>query len=846
MVYASPFSQLRDQVATTIHTLSSLINPHSDIGPSKMAGPIGIMRVFHSAAEAGLRVVIMFAILLNVNLAIFNLLPIPVLDGGHMLFATVSRLRGRALPTNFIAATQSVFLVLLLTMILYVSFFDVRRWAHDVQADRTMAPAPPPKSPDGTMAYCASRFRTVRRPTAEVMVGAVGVGGAHPIRIQSMTTSDTQDVAATVRQSIALAEVGCEIVRITAPNVAAARCLREIRAQFTAAGFGHVPLVADIHFLPAAAMEAVEHVEKVRVNPGNYADKKRFAVREYSDADYERELQRLHESFSPLVLRCRELGRSMRIGTNHGSLSDRIMNRYGDTPLGMVESALEFLRIAESHGFKQSILSMKASNPKVMIEAYRLLVEGMGREDMHYPLHLGVTEAGDGEDGRIKGAIGIGSLLLDGLGDTIRVSLTEDSVYEIPVARAIAEQAMSLWSRVTETNGSQRSDAETDSSRRSEAETDIDPYHFTRRETTTLHLGDHCSVGPGHPPRVIVRIRPGEWANPVSGLRNPKLADTPVEGVLLAIDSSGALAQVADEWAKAPDPLPSAFLVLELAETLGPDDLAAALPALLRLPPALVLLRRFAGDAGEALAGFAGLARRNGCVLACDVAPDDLAALAPVLGRLGDERLLFTFSGASSRGSDSSHALGAYRLLARELSRLALRAPIWIRNTVATAVRGDSDFLSKLLEASFLTGGLLCDGLGDLVSIETVEDPARSLRLAYNVLQGAGARISKTEFVACPSCGRTLFDLQTTTQRIRAQTGHLKGVKIAIMGCIVNGPGEMADADFGYVGGAPGKINLYVGKQCVQYNLPQAEADARLIALIKEHGKWAEPAAVSS
>ncbi|HEY0943868.1 MAG TPA: (E)-4-hydroxy-3-methylbut-2-enyl-diphosphate synthase, partial [Opitutaceae bacterium] len=368
------------------------------------------------------------------------------------------------------------------------------------------------------MSYCASRFHTVRRRTLEVNVGGVGVGGSHPIRIQSMTTSDTQDVAATVRQSIALAEVGCEIVRVTAPNVQAAQCLREIRAQLTAAGFGHIPLVADIHFLPQAAMEAVEHVEKIRVNPGNYADKKKFAVKEYSDTDYERELQRLHEAFSPLVLRARTLGRALRIGTNHGSLSDRIMNRYGDTPLGMVESALEFLRIAESHSFKQIILSMKASNPKVMIEAYRLLVERMQQEDMHYPLHLGVTEAGDGEDGRIKSAIGIGSLLFDGLGDTIRVSLTEDSVYEIPVARALADKAMSLWgnpkSEIRRTKeipiagqpavgSSRHSDFEL---RTSESHSDsVDPFHFTRRETTTLPLSGPCVVGPEQPPRVIVR-----------------------------------------------------------------------------------------------------------------------------------------------------------------------------------------------------------------------------------------------------------------------------------------------------------------------------------------------------
>ena len=336
------------------------------------------------------------------------------------------------------------------------------------------------------MSYCASRFQTIRRPTVEVRIGDVGVGGSHPVRLQSMTTSDTQDVATTVRQSIALAEVGCEIVRITAPNVAAARCLRDIRAQFSAAGFAHVPLVADIHFLPSAAMEAVEHVEKIRVNPGNYADKKKFAVREYSDADYESELQRLHDAFSPLVKRCRELGRAMRIGTNHGSLSDRIMNRYGDTPLGMVESALEFLRIAEAHSYRALILSMKASNPKVMIQAYRLLVERMAQENMHYPLHLGVTEAGDGEDGRIKSAIGIGSLLLDGLGDTIRVSLTEDSVYEIPVARAIADKAMSLWSSPPRASGP---DPEA-----------VDPYHFNRRETRALTLGPGAAVGPEQPP----------------------------------------------------------------------------------------------------------------------------------------------------------------------------------------------------------------------------------------------------------------------------------------------------------------------------------------------------------
>lgn len=661
------------------------------------------------------------------------------------------------------------------------------------------------------MAYCASRFRTLRRSTIEVKVGSVGVGGVNPIRIQSMTTTDTQDVAATVKQSIALAEVGCEIVRITAPNVAAARCLKDIRAQFTAAGFGHIPLVADIHFLPSAAMEAVEHVEKVRVNPGNYADKKKFAVREYSDNEYDNELQRLYEAFSPLVLRARALGRSLRIGTNHGSLSDRIMNRYGDTPLGMVESALEFLRIAESHSFKQIILSMKASNPKVMIQAYRLLVERMQQEDMHYPLHLGVTEAGDGEDGRIKGAIGIGSLLLDGLGDTIRVSLTEDSVYEIPVARAIADKAMSLWSDAAASAAGPEGDG-------------IDPYHFTRRETTTVHLADGLTVGPELPPRVLVRATPAQAA--MFG-RDVRLKDTPAEGVIVSITSAAELAAL--------KPAAPAFYALELAPAITPAELRTAAA---QLPRGTMLVRAFGAGDADLLRPFVTFAREHGFVLAIDASSAAIVALAPALREVGDANLVVT---CSSLTGTAGHAIGAYRQLVEALRLIGSRAPIWVRNSAATAVQGSNTFLSKLLEASFLTGSLLCDGVGDLVSIETEADPVRATKLAYNVLQGAGARISKTEYVACPSCGRTLFDLQSTTQRIREKTGHLKGVKLAIMGCIVNGPGEMADADFGYVGGAPGKINLYVGKQCVQYNIPQAEADARLIALIKEHGKWVDP-----
>ena len=745
------------------------------------------------------------------------------------------------------------------------------------------------------MAYCASRFQTLRRPTVEVKVGAVGVGGSNPLRLQSMTTSDTQDVAATVRQCVALAEVGCEIVRVTAPNVPAAQCLRLIREQFTAAGFGAVPLVADIHFLPSAAMEAVEHVEKVRVNPGNYADKKRFAARDYTDAEYDRELQRLHDAFSPLVRRCRQLGRALRIGTNHGSLSDRIMNRFGDTPLGMVESALEFVHIAEAHGYHDLVLSMKASNPKVMIQAYRLLVERMDAAHRPYPLHLGVTEAGDGEDGRIKGAIGIGALLLDGLGDTLRVSLTEDSVYEIPVARAIADKAMSLWKKAE--TGDRRLESskpmpvDTPVSRIRSPATDIDspasaisspvsgfhspvseidspvsgihipvsadPFSFFRRWTTTLPLSDICLVGPELPPRVVVRVPSvDQLQKTVDALAGASMHDTPAEGWLVPVPDAGVLADLRRTLEVVT--LPVGFVAVDLAPAVMISDLTEFLNAMRR---SLVICRRF-GPVAEELIRWTTLVRRSGHFLAVDVAPGNLAALAGTLRELGDDRLMFTCSdfhfplnflshlhshfhfpasGIPDPQLEIAHALGAYRALAEQLRAAGSRAPIWIRNTAANAVRPDTSFLGRLIEASFLTGGLLCDGVGDLLSVETEPDPIRATKLAYNLLQGAGARISKTEYVACPSCGRTLFDLQTTTQRIREKTGHLKGLKIAIMGCIVNGPGEMADADFGYVGGAPGKINLYVGKDCVQYNLPQAGADDRLIELIKEHGRWQEP-----
>ncbi len=667
-------------------------------------------------------------------------------------------------------------------------------------------------------AYCSSRFSTIRRSSREVFVGPVAVGGDNPIRIQSMTTTNTQDVDATVKQSIALAEAGCEIVRITAPNKNAARSLKEIQTKFRAAGF-ETPLVADIHFLPSAAMEAVEHVDKVRVNPGNYADNKKFATQEYTDAQYEEELQRLYTDFSPLVKRSKELGRAMRIGTNHGSLSDRIMNRYGDTPLGMVESALEFLRIAESHSYYNIILSMKASNPKVMIEAYRLLVDRMGDENMRYPLHLGVTEAGDGEDGRIKSAIGIGSLLMDGLGDTIRVSLTEDPVFEIPVADALARKIEANW------NSPNPDPREADS---------IDPYGFQRRSIKTVELGSNKKVGIEEPPTVITRTsfnlsQSEELATALSEA-DSKLGDTPIEGLCIAVNAPDELQHIETAWNRINDCI--SFLALEIPQSIDLESLSRSLPKS-KLP--LALIRDSEDNDFNHYKRFLRICSDFDAIPIVGLRPD---ATDGICSEPADNLIVTLASSVHFQAPD--HLAGAYRQLAETLKHWRNASPIWIRNT-NTAKNEQPSFLNRLLDASILSGSLLCDGIGDLISIETESDLTRATKLTYNVLQGAGARISKTEFVACPSCGRTLFDLQSTTQRIRGKTGHLKGVKIAIMGCIVNGPGEMADADFGYVGGAPAKINLYVGKECVKYNIPQSEADERLIELIKEHDKWVDP-----
>jgi (E)-4-hydroxy-3-methylbut-2-enyl-diphosphate synthase len=597
------------------------------------------------------------------------------------------------------------------------------------------------------MRYCESPFLYQRRQTREIVIGdpkngGVIIGGDHPVVKQSMLTCDTMDTALSVKQTLELVAVGCQLVRITAPTVKDAANLQNIVRELRVQGC-NVPIVADIHFKPDAAMEAVKWVEVVRVNPGNYADSKKFATKEYTDEQYAAELKRIEEKFTPLVLEAKKLKRALRIGTNHGSLSDRIMNRYGDTPLGMVESALEFARICRQHDFHNFKFSMKSSNPKVMIECYRLLVSRLEREgaDWNYPIHLGVTEAGEGEDGRIKSAIGIGSLLCDGLGDTIRVSLTEDSPREIEVCTDLLAQIPSLTNH---------------ESRITNHDFPFDPFHFEKRETPEIELNENIKCGGEQLIRVVVtRVT---WEKVAPKIR-PK-DDVKPEAV---------------------------YEDLNIFEIDPTQDF-----------------------------------------------------------EINCETQLVTV-----KDGVNLPAITAFRLLACKLKKLGRNNPILLKDClVGVQPSGCPDKLKlelqlepkiALLRASVVIGSLLADGIGDAILVRGEAGAGMSLRLAYNILQAAGCRSFKTDYVACPSCGRTLFNLQTVTARIKARTEHLKGVKIAIMGCIVNGPGEMADADFGYVGGAPNKINLYVGKTPIKFNIPEADAVERLVDLIKEHNKWVEP-----
>ncbi|RHX87367.1 (E)-4-hydroxy-3-methylbut-2-enyl-diphosphate synthase [Leptospira stimsonii] len=658
--------------------------------------------------------------------------------------------------------------------------------------------------------YNHTPFAYQRRKTREVKIGDVGVGGENPIRIQSMINSDTTDTQGSVKQILELERAGCEIVRLTVPSQADADNLINIRNELKKVG-SKVPLVADIHFTPSVAMKAVEYVEKVRINPGNFADKKKFAVRDYTDSQYDEELERISEIFSPLVLRCKELGVAMRIGTNHGSLSDRIMNRYGDTPQGMVESAIEFIRIAENLNYYDIIVSMKASNPQVMVQAYRMLASRFGELRMDYPLHLGVTEAGDGKDGRIKSAIGIGSLLEDGLGDTIRVSLTEDPVLEIPVAKLLADRFNGRIAQdQKKTNGYSEF---------------RNPFSYQRFYSSPIRIGTF-EAGDNHPVRVetILPFRDTNsfLANVAKLYQYGKSLSLEPESIVVDSPEPNQLEEIA-EAAQA--------LSIPVGILLGKNiSLNEKFQMELKRFPKVVFDPFLQFQDGEKMLSF--LKDRQSAGLYTEIHTngeriESLKGLPETLAEMGIQNVLFSL--------ETKEILYDYRKLGTILSHFEF--PILLHGTFA-----DAD--SALYGSAIGIGGLLIDGIGDLIRIQTSneEDIEEIFQLSYDLLQGTRLRLTKTEYISCPSCGRTLFDLQETTARIKARTGHLKGVKIAVMGCIVNGPGEMADADFGYVGAGPGKVHLYRGKEIVMKNVPSEIADEKLVELIKNNGLWQESA----
>ena len=654
--------------------------------------------------------------------------------------------------------------------------------------------------------YCASLTGYKRLPTREVRVGDLLLGNGNPIRIQTMTTTDTMDTAATVAQSIRCIEAGAELIRITAPSKKEAENLLNIKKELRAKGY-NTPIVADIHFTPNAAEIAARIIEKVRVNPGNYVDKKKFDFIDYTDAEYAEEVMRIQERFTPLVRICKEYGTAMRIGTNHGSLSDRIMSRYGDTPMGMVESAMEFLRIARYENYHQVILSMKSSNPLVMVQAYRMLVQKMDEEFGEcYPLHLGVTEAGDGEDGRIKSAIGIGSLLEDGIGDTIRVSLTEDPEFEIPVCRDIVK-------RYSE-RGIQNEKVKIQ-------KPSYNPFSYKRRETTSLQ-----NIGVSHVPVVVADF-----------------------GGATSIDAEN-LKQIGYSYNEATDKWTIGDAAADYIYT-GSKIVDFALPGTLQVVCDYDTWL-CATDKGKYHPLMDATAYLKGDLTITDAlhfvtvdADKEWAGLADKL--MQDSHAVLVVS------SSSKNAMTSMRSFLDALMGAGVMCPVILKIESA-----DRTVDEQLIHFATDAGGLMLDGFGDGIWLKSDSDKLENSKVsgrtylevksniqfqnntAFSILQAARTRISKTEYISCPSCGRTLFDLQETTAKIRAATNHLKGVKIAIMGCIVNGPGEMADADFGYVGSGPGKITLYKGKEVVKRNVPSDIAVDELIGLLKENQAWVE------
>jgi (E)-4-hydroxy-3-methylbut-2-enyl-diphosphate synthase len=658
--------------------------------------------------------------------------------------------------------------------------------------------------------YCESLTGYKRLKTREVSIGNLLLGNGHPIRVQTMTTTDTMDTLATVEQTIRCIEAGAEMVRITAPSKKEAENLLNIKKELRKRGYT-TPLIADIHFTPNAAEIAARIVEKVRVNPGNYVDKKKFEQIEYTDAEYAEEIERIRERFTPLVKICKEHGTAMRIGTNHGSLSDRIMSRYGDTPNGMVESAMEFLRIARSEDYHNIILSMKSSNPLVMVQAYRLLIHHMVEEFGEcYPLHLGVTEAGDGEDGRIKSAIGIGTLLEDGIGDTIRVSLTEDPEFEIPVCKDLVKRYSDDRRLMTD-----------DRNQISDLKLPYSPFEYKRRETIAVN-----NIGGHHVPVVVADFEKAEKIHhkdlqSIGYIYNEQtdkwsISDAAAdyiysENKILDFALPGTIKVICDHatWQKATDKK-KYFPLFNTKEYLQQNDHSIA-------------LNFIAVDAHE-----------DNTTLLDAIAKDNTAVLCI--------------------SSSAMNAMQSVRSFIVQLMNKNIHCPV-----ILSVKSDDSMIDEQLIHFSTESGALFLDGMGDGIwlmndaaniqnskvsgrtYLETKNNHQFINNTSFSILQAVRTRISKTEYISCPSCGRTLFELQETTAKIRAVTNHLKGLKIAIMGCIVNGPGEMADADFGYVGSGIGKITLYKGKEIVKRNVDSAVAVDELINILKENEAWIEP-----
>jgi (E)-4-hydroxy-3-methylbut-2-enyl-diphosphate synthase len=648
--------------------------------------------------------------------------------------------------------------------------------------------------------YCNSIIQYSRFVTREVNIGGVVMGGEQTIRIQSMTTTDTMDTQGTIAQSIRMIDAGCEYVRITAPSIKEAQNLAEIKKGLAAKGYS-TPLVADIHFTPNAAELAAKIVEKVRINPGNYADKKKFEELNYTPEAYEIELARIKKKFAPLVEICKANGTAMRIGTNHGSLSDRIMSWYGDTPKGMVESAMEFIRICHSMNYHQLVISMKSSNPQVMVQAYRLLVSTMVAEGMNYPLHLGVTEAGDGEDGRIKSAVGIGALLEDGLGDTIRVSLTEEPEFEIPVAQALANRYQN------------RKNVDEDAVENPDFDIPdkYSPYAYNKRTSAELNT----FIGGHQVPRVILDLSK-------TNLKDPNIL-TPAGYIYSAL---------LDKYNMGDQSIDFAYLGDELPSFSFPGNLKQ----LYNYQTWLKLQNKTNCHPLFSLKDYIKASEKDKAINLVFVSHDDLNgedfAALPF-----DNTLVFVLE------TDKEHGMANQRAFFFKLMNAGIDVPVIIKRSyqfAETEAVAEKELKAQLYAATDM-GALLLDGLGDGIWMDAPNLSSKFIvSTSFGILQATRSRISKAEYISCPSCGRTLFDLQITTQMIRSKTDHLKGIKIGIMGCIVNGPGEMADADYGYVGTGPGKITLYRGKEVIKKNVSSENALNEMIDIIKEDGNWIE------